>query len=198
MGFELQGFDQDLVKAVSFEILVNPVSGFEVGGSGKIPFQFPPRIMEDTKSIRWEEENKRTYEPIAIFMGSDARKISIEATYIVTGGSVNNYKFDAFGVAAITKNIKAYGYPKSANTAPILRLNMYEQVEGGGATFRITDISFSHGETLISTGGAISFTFPLLTKVKIGAALFTKIGSPSGDKKQDVPTLPQTPIAGWY
>lgn len=48
-----------------------------------VQFQFPPVIGSDEKSINWDEKNIHSYEPIAIFMGSDARKISIEAEYVV-------------------------------------------------------------------------------------------------------------------
>lgn len=193
--FSLQQFDESLIKLVSFEIITDPVNGFAEPGSGKIPFQFPPRIVDDSKALRWEEHDQWTFEPVVIFKGSDARKITIEATYIVTGATAGGYKYSPANIAALVRNVKAYAYPASRNTVPIVKIKFYDQV-GDGGTFRLTDISINHGETLITDSGS---TFPLMTKVKVTAALITQIGSPlDADDKQNIPELPDHPLIPWY
>jgi hypothetical protein len=193
--FSLQQFDQSLLKLVSFQIITDPVNGFAAPGSGQIPFQFPPRLVDDSKALRWEEHDQWTYEPVVIFKGSDARKIVIEATYIATGATVGGYKFNPANIAALVRNVKAYAYPADRNTVPIVKIKMYDQV-GDSGTFRLTDISINHGETLITDGGS---TFPLMTKIKVTGALVTKIGSPiDPDDKQNIPELPEFPQVQWY
>jgi hypothetical protein len=73
---------------------------------------------------------------------------------------------------------------------PIVEIKMYEHITEGRATFRLLDVNFSFSETLIKDSDSI---FPLMTKVKISAALMTAI-----DSKQLIPNMPKNPKAGWY
>lgn len=188
MPFRLANIDRQISEQVSIVFRTNPpaAAGFPLGGS-KLPLQFPPRITDDTKSANWQETNVASYEPIAIWQGSLPRKIGIEITYIAAGG-----QFTPSKIAEITRQVKAYFYRSLRDGAlvPVVEIKMYEHVTDGNALFRLLDASFSFSETLIRDGGNI---FPLMTKVKMNAALITNI-----DEKQDIPGLSNAPKAGWY
>lgn len=194
MGFNLIPFDQELAtNTVSIELVAqpNPISGFPGGpggGGGKLQLQFPPKITSDGKSANWQEENKGSYEPLLIWLGSNPRKVTIELTYIVDG---NQFTTDV--IANITKNIKAYFYREIQDNEniPIVRLQIYNHMDPNGqADFRLLDVGFSHGDTIIQDGNG---QFPLLTKVTINAALVTQVRN-----KQEVPELQNVPPPEWY
>jgi hypothetical protein len=186
MSFSLSGADRSIVRNVKMKILSSPdiVSGLPIGEDVK--FQFPPRITDDSKIANWKEDEKATFEPLVTWMGSSARKISIEITYIVTGE-----EFTTKTIAEITRQFKAYFYRsiKSGSNVPIIKLRMYEH-NPQETDFRLNDVSISYGETLIQDGAGI---FPLLTKIKLGASLITQV-----NKKQQIPNLRNTPPKEWY
>lgn len=188
MPFRLAQVDLQIAQKVEIIIKNTPpaAAGFPLGGT-PLPLQFPPRITDDTKSAIWDELPVRSYEPISIWAGASPRKIGIEITYIATGG-----QFTPKYIAEITRQIKAYFYRTLADGAlvPIVEIKMYEHITDGNATFRLLDASFSFSETLIKDGDSI---FPLMTKVKLNAALMTAINA-----KQEIPDLPKLPKAGWY
>jgi len=189
MPFILQSVDNELIKKVSIKIISDPepVSGLPNGEDVK--FQFPPRITDDTKSANWEEKDKFTFEPYPVWMGSTPRKITIELMYIVTGREFTTAK-----IARTTKQLKAYFYrsvAKGSVDIPIVKIKFYDHVKGGrNATFRLTDINITHGDTIISDDEG---QFPLLTKIRIGAVLTTNAGD-----VWDIPKLPSAPIQDWY
>lgn len=187
MPFQLNNIDQQVNEEATIELVrdPNPVSGF-IGSATKVPIQFPPHIVDDTKSANWSEDPVATFEPIAIWNGSLPRKISIELTYIVTGGA-----FSTFSIPIICQNLKGYFYRSiQSTTIPIAKIKIYNHMTSPGSTWRLLDVNISHGETIISDG---SGTFPLLTKIKIGAALVTNI-----DGKMKLANLPQKPLSSWY
>lgn len=193
MAFTLIQFDQDLANAVSIEFVAqpDPISGFPSGpggGSGRLDLQFPPKITSDSKSANWQEENKGSYEPLLIWLGSNARKVTIELTYIVDGN-----QFTTAAIANITKVVKAYFYREIQDNKniPIVKMLMYNHMDpNSSADFRLLDANISHGETIIQDG---SGQFPLLTKITINAALVTQVRG-----KQEVPSLKNIPPPEWY
>jgi hypothetical protein len=200
MAFQLQSIDRELASTKHASIILVthplPVSGFPFGGGFPLPLQFPPRVTDDTKAAIWNETEVASYEPLAIWMGSNPRRVSIELTYIVTGSD----KFTAKYISLITKQLKAYFYRsiKDLENIPLARMHIYDHFGGsdGPADFRLLDIGISHGDTIIKDGTG---AFPLLTKIKINAALVTKIGGASvGSPKQNVPGLRDKPPTDWY
>ena len=69
-----------------------------IGKSSDIPIQFPPRVKSKNKTSNWVLEDKESYEPEAVFKGSDATKLTVELKYLVTGGKWN--------IQTISKSIK--------------------------------------------------------------------------------------------
>lgn len=187
MAFMLNPIDQSVNDGAIIVIRHQPdaVSGFP-SGDEKIPIQFPPRITDDTKSANWQENGVASYEPIAIWQGSLPRKISIELTYIVTGG-----QFTTISIAKIAQHFKAYFYRSIKDTtAPVAEITIYNHMTDPGSTWRLLDVSVSHGETIMKDDAGI---FPMMTKIKVSAALMTNI-----DKKMNIPNLPDKPQVGWY
>lgn len=183
----LSRVDQEINDAAVIEILHDPpaVSGFP-GSAERIPIQFPPRITDDTKSANWEEQSVASFEPIAIWRGALPRKITVELTYVVTGGA-----FTTLSISQIAAHFKGYFYRSIEQTkAPIVKMTIYNHMSQPGSTWRLLDASISHGETLIQDGAGI---YPMMTKIRVGAALFTNI-----NKKMDIPNLPDKPQVGWY
>ena len=76
-------------------------------------------------------------------------------------------------------------------------MRLYEHVTGDFADFRLLDVSVTHGESLILDDNWK--TFPLMTKIKISAALVTQMGDDDGQngKQPHTDTVPK-PKVGWY
>ncbi len=229
MGFSLAPIDTTIIgNHVSIVFKNDPKpqgDGFPLGGGTPLPLQFPPKITDDTKTANWNDIDLGTYEPLPIFKGSSARRITIECVYIVTGsanGRMGNGAGSSFGgptvggsissgnqwntkfIAQVTKQVKAYFYRSIAagDNIPILNVRFYNHVgEGSGgpeANFRLTDVNITHGETLINDSQGV---FPLFTKIRMTALLTTQLRT--GDDtngnvpKFDVAVAPK-PKAQWY
>jgi hypothetical protein len=187
MGFLLNGIDSDINDAATISIKHQPkaVSGFP-SGDEKIPIQFPPRITDDSKSSLWREQPSRSFEPFAIWDGAGPRKISVELTYIVTGG-----QFTTKSIAEIAQHFKAYFYRSVEDgLVPVVEMTIYNHMTSPSSTWRLFDVNVSHGETIIKDSAGI---FPLMTKIKVNAALITNING-----KANIPNLPKAPEVGWY
>lgn len=144
-----------------------------VGGK-RIQFQFPPRITSDGKSSNWKSIFQASWEPLKIYWGSEARKLSFEAEWIATGSGV----FTPQGIAEQMRTVKEYFYSAQVGRGPypLVKLKAYEIVPSE-APFRLMDFSDSLGETLVRSGGAI---FPLYSKMTLSLELATNIsGKPA-------------------
>lgn len=188
--FILAPIDQQLAQAVSIDFVDSPtpVSGFPLG-AGRLLLQFPPKILSDSKSANWEEKPLASFEPLSMWMGAAARKITMEITYVVSGDS-----FSTAQIAFYTKKVKAYfyrGLDKGANDIPIVKLKFYDHVgTQSPADFRLLDVNITHGETIIKDSKGV---FPLLTKINISAALVTQ-----AEGKQHISKLRDKPPQDWY
>lgn len=226
MSFSLIPIDSTIISNhVSIVFRTDPApesEGFPLGEM-PLPLQFPPKITDDSKTANWNDIDQCTYEPIPIFKGSSARRITIEIVYIVTGsalpgqtsgGTVGRAAGVATGagagtsnawtteyIAKCTKQIKAYFYRSIAagKNIPVVLIRFYNHVGSGSsgpqAAFRLTDVGITHGETLINDSQGV---FPLFTKVRMTALLTTQ--TKTGDEvkpKFDV-NVPAKPKAVWY
>lgn len=183
--FRLNSIDTDIAQSVTikFSDQPSPVDGWPSVGT-TVPIQFPPKITDDGKSGLWSEHNVKDQEPVVIYDGASPRKLGVEFTYVVTGGEFTTTK-----IADICRQFKAYFYRALKDTRmPIVYVSLYNSV-GDEGTFRMLNVSISHGDTLILEGG----TFPLLTKIKVDLALVTNI-----DSKMKIQDLPDKPRVEWY
>lgn len=230
MGFSLVPIDSTIIQnhvSIVFKGDPKPTGdGFPLGGDQPLPLQFPPKITDDTKTANWNDIDVQSYEPLPIYKGSAARRITIECVYIVTGAANGNKATNGFNgssaggvqaggnisqgtnwstkyIAQVTKQVKAYFYRSIAagDNIPIVKIRFYNHVgEGSGGpegSFRLTDVNISHGETLINDREGV---FPLFTKVRMTALLVTQIRA--GDETAKQPKLdvavPQKPKKQWY
>lgn len=225
MGFLLADIDSTIVKnhvSIVFKNSPKPeADGFPLGGDQPLPLQFPPKITDDSKSANWNDIDQFSYEPIPIFKGASPRRITVEIVYIVTGAS-NGQKsiggsdpgvqvggpaggsassWSTRYIAQITKQVKAYFY-RSIGTGedlPIVKMRFYNHIgEGSGgpeASFRLSDVQISHGETLINDSEGV---FPLFTKIRMTALLTTQIQSGNEKDPKLQANVPQAPKKQWY
>jgi len=207
MPFTLTKNDQSIIDSVVFEYSKEPppVSGFGEGSdsSNKIEFQFPPKVLSDTKSSNWEHEPFFTFEPVSIYVGSEPRAIQIQAEYIIT----NSGGWTVDKVINMTHRAKSYFYRgfKSAgstnfNKLPVVFLTIYGHAFGGNpkSSWRVMGINISHGEEIFSDPIGNKLKFPIYTKIIWDLKLITKIGFNQKDAKQDIEGLPLKPLFNWY
>lgn len=114
-----------------------------------VPFQFPPVIKSDSKRAKWQENDIASYEPFAVWMGSDARKLDVQVEYVVTTRSnlfafpdedpnIIGAPFDGSGgedvwsvanIINIMRKIKSYFYitiERGLATYPLVKAIFYD------------------------------------------------------------------------
>jgi len=188
MAFELAEIDRRLLELVELRYVKDNTT---------IKFQFPPIIKSDGKSVEYREANAGDEEPFALFSGANPRKISMEWSYIVTGGSWNDVTWNAATIAKIVKTIKKYFYTrldkgiggaKSASDL-IMYFKAYDVVGSSKASatmsFRAENVSIRYSGELVVDGGV---AWPLKTDVSMDIKLWTMAES-NGDEQQKVPGL---------
>lgn len=191
-GTGLTNFDFQLAGSVIFRIRGRG------GGLFDVPFQFPPKITNETKTSNWDEQNIASFEPLKIYMGSGPRALTFEAEYIATDDpSIGD--FTPSNIASILRSVKEYYYAASVSeqtrTAyPAVDLQIY-QIVPELASFRMMDLSLSYGEQLVVESQANEFApvdgteaFPLYSKMTVRLELVTR-GSFT-DKEAKLETSP--------
>jgi hypothetical protein len=160
--------DQKIIEGVKIYI------DNSLGNKGKpIPIQFPPRITSETKNPTWDEEPIFSYEPIAIFKGSEARKLNVEIKYVVTSA---NGEFNPDNIANICRSIKSYAYnigTDSEKAFPTVTVS-WPRILPGKCACRLTDLNIEYSEAMV--GGSSSGFFPLVTTITFALHVVTKIG----------------------
>jgi len=164
------------------------------GNMVEIPFQFPPRIVSETKSSNWTTDNQAGFEPIKYYMGSGARVINLEAEYFATDDQDGD--FSPSGIAASMRSVKEYFYAANvwegfSKQYPIVELAAYQIIpfadknKGSAAQFRLMDANITYGPEFVAdpsegiSGGedgvAISkFAYPIYTKMALSLELVTR------------------------
>lgn len=160
MAIEYTSHDRSLCDSVIFKIrddakfVDDAATKQELGTYLGRPwkFQFPPRIKSDTKSAEWEETRNVSYEPVALWKGADARTISLEAMYVVTGEK----DFSGIEIARIANAAKAYFYrsiEKAVNGGkfgPVVEITSIYGAVRERSTWRMTDVSVEYADTFVN------------------------------------------------
>lgn len=115
-----------------------------------IPFQFPPVIKSDSKRAKWQENDLASYEPFAVWMGSDARKLEIQLEYIVTtrGETFNTPEVETLGQEVIgapfdnSGGVDVWSVANITNIMRKLKSYFYITVERGQATYPLVKAIF--------------------------------------------------------
>lgn len=182
----LTDYDRSISDAVSLVLH----SDVNIGTSGKrvpdtkIGFQFPPKILSDSRSGTWRDAEIRGAEPVATYATSGARTFTLNWTYIV-----EDYSFDVYPTTAVDSSVwtinkikeninEIRGYFSrtraiSSSQRNLLVLFKYPWLTGSEPwTCRLTNVSVKHGDTLVGTPDRL---FPLRSDVSIDMHLWTTL-----------------------
>jgi hypothetical protein len=187
------------------------------------PFQLPPRVTGDSKAANWDETDKVTYEPVAIWMGAQARKISIEAQYFVTGEK----EWSGIEISKLSHAAKAYFYRSieaavnESGFGPIVEINSLYGAVMGKSTWRMIDVNVDYAREFVTddnsgtgnaagglsrVGSSAGYTrsnsvWPVWTKITFNLASWTRLQEDDSDEdsaKQPVDSLEPAPTPDWY
>lgn len=192
MAFNVNEYDRNLISQLSMKAVgPAPIGGGYFNG-GNIPFQFPPRIKSDSKSGNWQEIDVFTYEPQVIFWGANARKITLEITYVATGGDWTTRK-----ISEIVKDLRAILYSDVKGTElPMWELNLYRHIPTSDeiSTWRTISASEKPGDTFITIEG---FTYAFRTDITMELQMITQIEK-ENKKHQALKNARKKPKQLWY
>lgn len=196
MGMLFAQIDRRLAGLVTVEIVGAEVLLESTGEP--LAFQFPPMISSESKTGKWSGEGHATvaWEPIIIWKGAAAKKITFKAEYIVTDGDGGNGKgWTGPRIDRILKEFKRinYGRARAIGVIPNFRINLYNTVIGEGAQFKISDVSVNYSDTLV-VDRSTKMAYPLKSELTFTGDLVTRIAG-----KQVIGSIeaPQ-PIVQWY
>jgi hypothetical protein len=151
-------YDRDLANAWTMEF---PASG------GNITFQFPPRMVGDSREAAWREGKLRDKEPIAVFESTGPRVMNIEWTDIV--GEVG---WNATRVSSQVQLLKSYFLNINRQGSPGLVAKFQFVLHGQSKmSGRIHTASIDYSTAYVGQG---QDAFPLRSTIKIDCRVWTK------------------------
>lgn len=153
-----------------------------------INFQLPPRITGDSKRAEWKEVPVASYEPLAYWMGADARKISLQFEYVVTSKSNSGTsKWNIDYINDQLKKLKSYFYTtitQGIKKYPLVKLNLYDyspKADSGPdrlGTWRMFDIDIKpEGPILLDGSHSFHLKHTVTTNLALVTANNTAIGT---------------------
>jgi hypothetical protein len=187
--------DSDTISQVNIAFKRGSADG-GVGGSsfgGAEIFQFPPKIISDSKQAKWQFHHKTGYEPVAVFWGAESRRITLKAEWVV----YNEWSPSKINNALL--NIKSHLYLVGAavvTRAPFVEMSVY-RIAPDRSTWRLMDVSLQYSEEMVDIG---KDAWPLHTEANLSLELFTQGGNIT-DKEQHengIKALPVVPKDTWY
>lgn len=194
MGMLFAQIDRRLAGLVTVEIIDDQKVLLPSNGES-LAFQFPPMISSENKSSNWSSEGNATvaWEPITIWKGATAKKITFKAEYIVSDSGEKGW--NAQRIDRILKEFKRinYGSTKAIGSIPNYTINLYNTVIGQGAQFKIRDVSVNYSETLV-VDRSTQMVYPLKSELSFTGDLVTRIN----DKQQVGDIKTQVPKVEWY
>lgn len=208
--------DRAICDNVIFHLVGDPDDPGLIAGeepfNAKIEFQFPPYIPSDNRKGNWDEQELRGVEPVANFITSSAREITLKWTYIVesahhTSNNINLVRANTgtWTIFRIKQNLnRLRGYfaqIKNFNSdrKALVVLFKYSAITGIEPwTCRIKSVDVKYSQNLI---GPASDCFPLRTDVTVDLRVWTQqFSETSGEKINDIPSLKPDPTFKdfWY
>ena len=164
---------------------------FKVLEAKEIKFQFAPKIVSDTNTSAWLEEDVWGQELLRIHKGSIGRRVVFEWEYVASDNT-----FTGTRIGGILRDLKSYFFDfKKSKRYPVVTVR-YMAVIPKLTFFRLRDVNIQHGPELVRNGDL----YPLHTKVSatLELALSGQASSDRGATKVNVPPVNQTVKPEWY
>ena len=183
--------DQTAIDKFKIEVVIGGGGG---GGGKSIEFQFPPRVISDNKHLNWKLTDVKSYEQQAIYLSSNARKVSLEWDYIVYG------QWNYTKIREQLSNIKQIAYftqTTSTTESGFLKVKAYG-LSPSDSTWRTDDIDIKYSEERILSDGDL---WPLKSTVSLNIHSFTNVGDLIGGSETvylNIPGLKLVPDFEWY
>jgi hypothetical protein len=169
--------DIDLQLADGAKFVIGP----EGGKQTRIFFQFPPKILTDSRTGSWEEAELPGSQPVNVYKTSGARKMTLEWTYVIGARGWNTQD-----IRTQIINLRRYYTAKASELANAFIVNFYIWKLGGEKpmTCRLGNIDITHGKALYVPRGAdgkpdITQAHPVITNVKVAIQPWIS-GGPEG------------------
>ncbi len=165
-----------------------------------VPFQFMPKIVNESNASDWLEINAWDIEPIKVHKGSTGRKLGIEWEYIASGSG----DWVASKIGTILRSVKSYFFKFDREWYPVvtLKCGIVVPVE---TNFRVRDINVTYSPEQVSDPDNVNFFHPLYTKVSLTLELATTLnlqGDQSAEATAAVAKLNIQPLGAavfeWY
>lgn len=201
--------DKALVDSVRFELQGGAPGSDGSNNGGKIEFQFPPKIVSDSRKGDWKEVDKPGSEPTFEYKKSGAREISMNWTYVIDSFDTNNAR--AWTIPRITRNIRTLrGYfaqtrnPGSDHENLVIIFSMWSMGGSGSnqdhMTALIKNVDVKYGESIVvPPGQGTDQAFFLRSDISVDLRLWTQgVGEGGGDVLQKIDSIMETLDPTWY
>ena len=165
--------DTDLAQAVI--IVFTP--------GGKPDFQFPPICTGDTKAGHYIEKDVIANDTMKIGLGSEARNLTIEATYVVDGDWTASDIFQAI------RTLKANLYEGKQDEVRFATIDFYHISEGSG-TYAYMSFDVKYEGPIMGSGAD---AWPMVTKATMVFKSWTQLTD-----KEEVDGLQADISPEWY
>jgi hypothetical protein len=146
----------------------------------RVDFQFPPKVLSDSRKGSWEEIEAWGVAPIAIYKASQPRVISLQATYILDGDwTADIIKSNVQLIRGYFQRVKDRAGARNAeaekdNRNLAIELKLWAIGGEKPMTFRIGQCDVKYSETLIGSGNK---AWPLKTEINLDLATWTQEGN---------------------
>lgn len=154
----------------------------------RLQFQFPPKILTDSRSATWDEGEVIGREPEANLAKTGARTMALSWTYIVE--SIDNQQESIWTIEKIRTEVnRIRGYMVDVNPADASRQNLivmlkHDMITGRGLwSCRIKDVNVKHSDNLMGRAG---FVYPQRTDITVDMRLWTTGIEHDGDRLKAV------------
>jgi hypothetical protein len=162
MSSHITQLDANLIDGIVFRVKKSQQEWGRLpqSGSFNLPFQFPPKIINDSRKGEWIEAPLRGEEMVAIFGTSGAREITLQTTYIAgSRGGSSGKLFYPQRIATIMRTLRSYfsrpyGGDGQLDKSLVVDFQMYYQTGFAPFSGRIKSIDITHGKTLVNEYGA--------------------------------------------
>ena len=190
---------------------------FQFADGNYLSFQFPPKIINDSRRGNWSTGDLRGIEPVAVFATSGAREITMSIVYIVDG---NKWTIDEVDTqvrllrgyfARVRDQDRVGNKLANENLNPLVILlkiwsvgGNSDAVSGDAGTTdvmsgRILNINVKHGETIVTDPkGGTHKSYPLRTDISLDLALWTMALTNDSKPQQNVPGQRKALTPDWY